>query len=134
MSALGSSHPATFDAAVRAHDEAVRALGSDIWVGSEPTFTDRLSHDAEWTTAALGDEKRRRAERLVTQLAANCTGAAVLRSVGRHYPGESLPRWSYGLLCNRDGSVLWRGPPDPLLATGTWSEPDLPRFAVCLGD
>lgn len=120
---------AAFDAAVQAHDAAVRALGLDIWVGSEPTFTDRLAHDPEWTSAALGDEKRRRAERLVARLATNSPGAAVLRSVGRHYPGESLPRWSYGLLCNRDGGVLWQGPPDPLLATGTWPGPDLPRFA-----
>ena len=30
-----------FDAAVRRHDARVAALGLTIWVGSEPTFTDR---------------------------------------------------------------------------------------------
>ena len=30
-----------FDDAVRRHDEALAARGLSVWVGSEPTFTDR---------------------------------------------------------------------------------------------
>ena len=30
-----------FEAAVKRHDAQVAALGLPIWVGSEPTFTDR---------------------------------------------------------------------------------------------
>ena len=47
----------TFEAAVRRHDRVVVALGLSLWVGSEPTFTDRLSHAAHWLSAALGGDK-----------------------------------------------------------------------------
>lgn len=120
------------DAAARAHDAALRALGLDIWVGSEPTFTDRFLFEPEWTCAALGEDKRRRAEDLIVRLAAETPGAALLRSVGRYYRGEAVPRWSYGLLARRDGTPLWHGPPDPLLAPGPWPAPDLRRFADLL--
>ena len=44
----------SFDAAIRAHDAAVAACGLDIWIGAEPTFTNRLSESPEWLTDALG--------------------------------------------------------------------------------
>ncbi|MGA7118544.1 MAG: transglutaminase family protein [Polyangiaceae bacterium] len=104
------------ETAVAAHDAALVALGLDIWVGNEPTFTDRYSHADEWTAAALGPDKLQRAERVVAQWAAEQHGCAVLRSIGRQYPGEPAPRWSFGLYSRRDGEAVWSGPRDPLLA------------------
>jgi uncharacterized protein (DUF2126 family) len=52
--------------------------------------------------------------------------------VGRHYPGEDAPRWSYGLLAARDGTAVWPGPPDPLLAAAALAPPDAARFHAAL--
>ena len=105
-----------FDDAVRAHDAAVAASGLDIWVGSEPTFTDRFADTPEWLVAALGGDKEARAQALLRALYARWPGALVLRPEGRRYPHEPAPRWSLGLLRRRDGLPLWDGPSDPLLA------------------
>ncbi len=107
------------ESAVAAHDAALAALGLDIWVGNEPTFTDRYSHADEWTAAALGPDKLRRAEQVVAQWGAEQPGCAVLRSIGRKYPGETSPRWSFGLYTRRDGGAAWSGPCDPLLTRKT---------------
>jgi uncharacterized protein (DUF2126 family) len=63
-------------------------------------------------------------------------GALVLRSVGRLYPGEKLPRWNLGLLRRRDGEPLWNGPPDPLLAPEPVpaGPPDIAAFASALAE
>jgi uncharacterized protein (DUF2126 family) len=105
-----------FEAAVAAHDASVAASGLQIWVGNEPTFTDRFSSGPEWVTGALGDDKRARALRLLATFAEHRPGCAVLRSVGRQYPGEPEPRWAYGLYARRDGAAVWSGPRDPILA------------------
>ncbi|NJO55931.1 MAG: transglutaminase-like family protein, partial [Rhodospirillales bacterium] len=66
-----------------------------------------------------GQEKR--AEQLLCALQ-SCMGGLVLRTQGRQYPGEDRPRWSLGLYARRDGTPVWRGPPDPALATTTDSD------------
>lgn len=113
-----------FDRAVRAHDEAVAAIGPAIWVGTEPTFTDRFSEAPEWLSTALGDDKARRAEQLLCVLQSRM-GGLVLRTQGRQYPGEDRPRWSLGLYARRDGSPVWYGPPDPALAANIDSDCNL---------
>ncbi|MGA7181325.1 MAG: transglutaminase family protein [Thiobacillaceae bacterium] len=105
-----------FDAAVRRHDAQIAALGLDIWVGSEPTFTDRIAQSPEWLSQALGGDKEQRAKALLGGLCQRFPGALVLRSVGRQYPGEEQPRWNLGLYRRRDGAPIWHGPPDPVLA------------------
>jgi uncharacterized protein (DUF2126 family) len=118
-----AADPAEFEAAVANHDAALDALGFAIWLGNEPTFTDRHSGDLEWVSAALGEDKLARAEKLLALLAGQCPGAVVLRSIGRQYPGEPLPRWSMGLYRRRDAAPVWSGPPDPLVAGSTeWSD------------
>ncbi len=97
---------------VRTHDRHVEAAGHAIWLGSEPTFTDRESQAPEWLSEAAGEDKERRARQLLGLLRTRHPGAVVLRTIGRQYAGEPLPRWSYGLYCRRDGKSLWRGPPD----------------------
>jgi uncharacterized protein (DUF2126 family) len=114
-----------FDEAVRHHDARIDALGLSVWAGSEPTFTDRRAHTPEWLYAALGGDKEARARAMLRTLDDRRPGGAVLRTVGRRYPGETQPRWSLGLYRRRDGDALWHGPPDPALAP---AEPL--RFAV----
>jgi uncharacterized protein (DUF2126 family) len=108
-------HNDSFDAAIRAHDEAVAAHGPEIWTGAEPTFTDRWSESPEWLNEALGETKEGYARRLVERLREVYPGSIILRTVGRQYPDEDRPRWSFGLYRRRDGSALAEGlPADPL--------------------
>jgi uncharacterized protein (DUF2126 family) len=105
-------------------------------VGSEPTFTDREAQTPAWLHAALGDDKELRARALLGTLSRLMPGALVLRSTGRLYPGEKLPRWNLGLLRRRDGEPLWDGPPDPLLAAEPVpaGPPDIAAFASALAE
>lgn len=123
-----------FESAVQRHDAQVAALGLPIWVGSEPTFTDRQAQTPAWLHAALGDDKELRARALLVTLCGLMPGGLVLRSTGRLYPGEKVPRWNLGLLRRRDGAPLWNGPPDPLLAAEPVpaGPPDIAAFASAL--
>jgi uncharacterized protein (DUF2126 family) len=103
--------------AIAAHDKKVAESRVEIWLGAEPTFTDRFSAAAEWRTAALGTDKEERARRFIRQLAATSPGCAVLRTLGRQYPGESTPRWNFGVYSRRDNQPVWPGPPDPIVRT-----------------
>ncbi|HRJ80154.1 MAG TPA: transglutaminase family protein, partial [Planctomycetota bacterium] len=100
--------------AIAEHDARLRAAGLSIWIGGEPTFTDRWSFDPAWNFAALGADKEERARRMLAWRARRYPGCLILRTLGRQYPGEEAPRWSYGLYRRRDGHELWQGPPDPL--------------------
>ncbi|MBL8350171.1 MAG: transglutaminase family protein [Burkholderiaceae bacterium] len=127
------STPDDFETAVRRHDARVAALGLTIWVGSEPTFTDRLAQTPEWLSSALGGDKELRAQALLGGLSRRFPGGLVLRSVGRQYPGEAQPRWNLGLYRRRDGVPLWQGPPDPILAVPTQeARPGLEPWAAAL--
>ena len=118
-----------FDAAIRDHDAAIAACGLDIWIGAEPTFTNRWSESPEWLTDALGATKQTYAMRIVEQLSARYPGSLVLRTLGRQYPGESLPRWSIGLYHRRDGRPLGdRLPADPLDTPVVCDEQQTKRF------
>jgi uncharacterized protein (DUF2126 family) len=122
-----------FEAAVRRHDAELDARGLTIWVGSEPTFTDRLAQSPQWLSCALGGDKEQRAKALLGGLWRRFSGGLVLRSVGRQYPGEDAPRWNLGLYRRRDGTALWQGPPDPILtALEAGRPPDLDRWAADL--
>lgn len=105
---------AEIDRAIAAHDAAISGLWLEMWLGNEPTFTDRHSQATEWITGAVGDDERRRAEGLVAGPARRLPGDAILRCVGRQYPGESEPRGSVGLHWRRDGVPVWPGPADPM--------------------
>lgn len=115
----------SLEVAIRAHDRLVAASGTEIWLGAEPTFTDRHSTEPEWQTAALGPDKEDRARQFVRQCAATVPGCVVLRTVGRQYPGEASPRWNFGLYSRRDGQLIWQGPPDPLVQPAPVTEQQL---------
>ena len=90
-------------------DGALRAAGLDVWIGGEPTFTARERQDAEeWQGAALGADKWRRGQELATTLRDRIApGGVVLHRMGKHYPGESLPRWALDVIARRDRKPLW---------------------------
>ena len=68
-----------FEAAVQAHDAAVRSAALEVWIGSEPTFTRRDSEAPEWLTEALGETKQVFAMNIVRSMQQRCPGALVLR-------------------------------------------------------
>jgi uncharacterized protein (DUF2126 family) len=122
-----------FDAAVRQHDALLAARGLTVWVGSEPTFTDRQAQSPPWLNRALGGDKEQRAQAVLGGLCRRFPGGVMLRSVGRQYPGEDGPRWNLGLYRRRDGAPLWLGPPDPIAAAPGADDPiDLDRWAAAL--
>lgn len=112
--------------AIAQHDAAV---GEVIWIGSEPTFTLRNSEASEWLSEPLGGDKYRYALRMAAELQRRHPGSMVLRTVGRQYAAEDVPRWCIGLLERRDGKPLWQGAPDPQCCAGdvaSCSDAELP--------
>jgi uncharacterized protein (DUF2126 family) len=83
----------------RAQDEAFRRDGLAVWIGAEPTFTDRDSQEPHWLWRAEGGDKAERAEALLRALVTRLGGAArLLRVEGRRFPGEEAPRFCLGAL------------------------------------
>jgi len=81
----------------RAQDEALRRAGLEIWLGAEPTFTDRGRQDPEWLWRPEGGDKEERAESLLRALVARLASSArLLRVEGRKFPGEEKPRFCFG--------------------------------------
>lgn len=112
-----------FDQAIRSHDELIKRRNLTIWIGAEPTFTDRTSEAPEWLYNALGSHKETRARRMLNQVLEQTPGAVILRTLGRQYSNEGQPRWSLGLYQRRDAQAIWFGPPDPLLSNAPTLRP-----------
>ncbi|WP_419760467.1 DUF2126 domain-containing protein [Acidisoma sp.] len=119
-------------------DRALTAGDVRLSMGGEPTFVSASDMEAgEWTTEALGPSKRRMAGRLLRRLVPLWSpGAALQYGVGKHYPGEQLPRWALHAHWRRDGEPVWTNP--ELLATDddhdTATVADAARFAAVLAE
>lgn len=133
------TNPLAFEQAIRSHDDLIKRRELTIWVGAEPTFTDRRAETPEWLNSALGPDKESRARRMLAELAGLTPNSVILRTVGRQYPKEDLPRWSLGLYRRRDGQPIWSGPTDPLLESAPIPMPNgaleilWEQLAQCLG-
>jgi uncharacterized protein (DUF2126 family) len=93
--------------------------------GGEPTFTASDPTAPEWNTAALGPLKLQRARTLARKLVVSLLpGAVPLKSYGKLYPGELLPRWWIGLHSLADGNPLWSQPDLLLLHQAPPSPPN----------
>ena len=97
-------------AAGRRVETALSAGGLRLTMGGEPTFIAADDMDAaEWNTTALGPTKRIYAGRLMRRLAPRWSpGAALQHTMGKHYPGEQLPRWALHAHWRADGEPVWQ--------------------------
>lgn len=125
---------ANINASLNQLDAQIQTLGLNIWIGGEPTFTDRHCATPEWTSNALGGDKETRAHDLARYLALHFPGCMILRTIGRQYSSETLPRWNLGLLSRRNGTTLWHGPPDPLLFLSNSTPIDLNLIRQAVAD
>jgi uncharacterized protein (DUF2126 family) len=103
-----------------------------VWIGGEPTFVARADQAKdEWQGGALGADKWARGQTLARELRDRLApGGVVLHRMGKHYPGESLPRWALDIVAHRD-RALW--PARPALTAGATLD-DAERFAAALCD
>ncbi len=119
-------------------DRKLKSLGLRLTMGGEPTFVAASDRDAaEWNTDALGPTKRGFAGRLLRRLAPMWSpGAALQYAMGKHYPGEQLPRWALYSHWRADGEPVWADP--SLLASDddrdNATAADAARFARLLAE
>lgn len=93
-----------------AADRLLESSGLALTMGGEPTFTSRKhAREPEWNGEALGPTKRIAGRQLAVKLlAALGSGGLMVERQGKHYPGESLPRWALELMWRKDGEPVWR--------------------------
>ena len=111
-------------------DATLARAGLAAWIGGEPTFTAREhQQEDEWQGGALGEDKWRRGRALAATLRDRlASGGIVLHRMGKHYPGESRPRWALDVIARRDGGELW--PMRDAIDTGRIGEAE--RFGLAL--
>lgn len=93
----------------RLADTMLATQGITLTQGGEPTFVPEVTVLPEWNLAALGEEKLSLAWKLCRELGrVHMPGAVILRSNGKHYHGEPIPRWKLTLLRKPQATPLWK--------------------------
>ncbi len=101
--------------------EAIDALGHEVdhkltqgdvrlTMGGEPTFVSVDNpDDPQWQTEALGDEKNRLANNLMSRMKQRVGEGPLLHyAQGKWYPGEPLPRWAKTCYWRADNYPIWQ--------------------------
>ncbi|MGV3660825.1 MAG: DUF2126 domain-containing protein [Prosthecobacter sp.] len=103
---------AEIEALGHALDKELKANDVRLTMGGEPTFVSIDDVEgAEWNTAAVGPMKAGLSDELLKRLRDKfSTGAFLHYGQGKWYPGEQLPRWSYGCHWRKDGEAIWTHP------------------------
>ena len=123
----------------RAQDEVLRGAGLEIWLGAEPTFTDRTSQDPHWLWMAEGgdkeDARRGAAPGAAREPRRPPSASSVPR--GGSTPGEEAPRFCLGATYVPRGGAGERWltvAPDPgVVEVNLAPAPDLVTFAEHVG-
>tara|TARA_R110002110_G_scaffold383245_2_gene594574 strand:- start:5369 stop:8701 length:3333 start_codon:yes stop_codon:yes gene_type:complete len=105
-----------------------------LTIGGEPTFVSAQHIELdEWNTAALGEHKETIAQDLIVALQNQYSKGALLQCAqGKWYPGEILPRWSYGCYWRKDNENIWEN--QDLLAISKENNQEVNKTQFALSD